>query len=115
LGCESEVGPLVPASVVVVLDEPDLAKTVAVALRPVCSCVVFPDPMAALNALEQASVTELLITSIEFALGLPNGVALALALRNRHLHNVKVMFVGPFATPEQIVECAKRIMGQSDA
>ena len=53
--------------------------------------------MAAVNALEQAASIELLITSVHFPPGQPNGISLALMLRNRR-PTVKILFVGPLDT-----------------
>ncbi len=52
-----------------------------------------PDSMVALDALEGAALIELLIASLDFPVGKPNGVSLALMARNRR-PEMKVIFVG---------------------
>ena len=83
-----------PAQVVVVLDEPEFANRVATAVRAAgCEAATFTDSMAALDALEAAHRVELLVTSVDFAPGKPNGIALARMTRPRR-PGIKVLFVG---------------------
>ena len=83
-----------PARVVVVLDEPNLGeKVVENLLERGCNSIAIPDPMVALDALEQASQIELLIASVNFPDTKPNGVSLALLARSRR-PDMKVIFIG---------------------
>jgi DNA-binding NtrC family response regulator len=84
-----------PARVVVVLDEPGIAEQTAAAFANAgYDATAFADPMTALDALERAERTDLLITSPNFAPGQPNGVALARMTRSRR-PGLKVLFIGP--------------------
>jgi len=83
-----------PARVVVVLDEPQLGEKVAETLnRNGYDTIAIPDSMVALDALESAALIELLIASIDFPPGKPNGVSLALMAKIRR-PEMKMMFIG---------------------
>jgi DNA-binding NtrC family response regulator len=87
----------VPALVVVVHDEPKFSKQTVEALRLAgYEVAAFIDPMAALDALENAQRVEVLITRVRFPLGKPNGIALALMARHKR-PGIKVLFT---ARPE---------------
>jgi DNA-binding NtrC family response regulator len=87
----------VPARVVVVHDEPKVSKQTVDALRLVgYEVAAFTDPMAALDALENAQRVEVLITRVRFPPGKPNGIALALMARHKR-PGIKVLFT---ARPE---------------
>jgi DNA-binding NtrC family response regulator len=82
-----------PAQIVVVDDDAAYADEVGHALMAAGHEVrVFPDPLAALDALEDARRVELLITRVEFPVGRSNGAALALMARQKR-PGVKVLFV----------------------
>jgi DNA-binding NtrC family response regulator len=86
-----------PALVVVVHDEPKFSKQTVEALRLAgYEVAAFIDPMAALDALENAQRVEVLITRVRFPLGKPNGIALALMARHKR-PGIKVLFT---ARPE---------------
>lgn len=83
-----------PARVVIVLRDPAEGQEVSALLSRVGQdSLVFSDPMRALDALEKASLVELLITSVDFGAGKPHGVALCrmAMLRRRSLRTI---FVG---------------------
>jgi DNA-binding NtrC family response regulator len=83
-----------PSQVVIVLDDPEFANRVATAISAAgCEAAAFTDSMAALGALEAAHRVELLVTSVNFAPGKPNGIALARMTRRRR-PDIKVLFVG---------------------
>jgi DNA-binding NtrC family response regulator len=83
-----------PARVVVVLDEQKLGEKVAgMLVEAGYETIALPDPMVALDALENAALIELLIASIDFPIGKPNGVSLALMARSRR-PEMKVIFLG---------------------
>jgi DNA-binding NtrC family response regulator len=66
-----------PAPVLVVHDDPDTRVLALAALRTVgLEVVAFADPMAALDAIETDSSVRVLVTSVSFPTGKPNGVAL---------------------------------------
>jgi DNA-binding NtrC family response regulator len=84
-----------PARIVVVLDDPGIADQIAAAFADAAyDAMAFANPMTALDALEKAERTDLLITSPNFAPGQPNGVALARMTRWRR-PGLKVLFIGP--------------------
>jgi DNA-binding NtrC family response regulator len=84
-----------PGRAVVVHDGPDFAEQTATTLREVgFDAASFSDPMAALDALENANSVELLVTCLEFGPGKPNGIALALMTRTRR-PGIKVLLTGP--------------------
>ena len=84
-----------PATVVVVLDDPDFAgKVVRSLMEAGHDAIAFPDSMIALNSLEDAHHIELLVTSLDHAPSKPNGVSLALMARTR-LPGLRAIFVGP--------------------
>ena len=86
-----------PARVVVVHDEPKFSKQTVDALRLVgYEVAAFTDPMAALDALENAQRVEVLITRVRFPPRKPNGIALALMARHKR-PGIKVLFT---ARPE---------------
>jgi ActR/RegA family two-component response regulator len=91
--------------------------------------MIFPDPLAALTALETADRVELVITRVQFPVGRSNGAALALMARQKR-PDVKVLFVCRpsfrrhvydlgcvLATPvtaSQIVEAVTRLLRTPD-
>jgi DNA-binding NtrC family response regulator len=87
-----------PAQVVVVLREAELGEQAVAALRAAgYDAAVFPDSMQALRELEASRHAELLITSVNFERGKPNGLALARMTRMRR-PDLKVIFTdGPDA------------------
>jgi DNA-binding response OmpR family regulator len=73
-----------PASVVVVHDDPDFVDQLTVALSLAGYDVIsFVDPMDALNALDTSLWLEVLVTRVQFGLGRKNGVALARMARSK--------------------------------
>jgi DNA-binding NtrC family response regulator len=92
-----------PARIVVVLDDPGIADQIAAAFADAAyDAMAFANPMTALDALEKAERTDLLITSPNFAPGQPNGVALARMTRLRR-PGLKVLFIGPDEVAEHTV------------
>jgi DNA-binding NtrC family response regulator len=86
-----------PASVVVVHDDPDVVDQLTVALSLAGHDVFsFVDPMDALNALDTSHLLEVLVTRVQFGLGKMNGVALARMARSRR-PGIRVLFT---ALPE---------------
>lgn len=84
-----------PATVVVVLNDPDFAaKVVRSLMEAGHDAIAFPDPMVALNSLEDAHQIELLVTSVDHPPGKPNGVSLVLMARTRR-PGIRAIFVGP--------------------
>ena len=84
-----------PAQVVLVHDEEAFSANVGRALAASgYQVMAFPDPLVALQALENAERLQLLITRIEFPAGRSNGQALALMARTRR-PDVQVLFVCP--------------------
>jgi DNA-binding NtrC family response regulator len=84
-----------PARVVVVMNEPELAEEAAAALRAQGQdALALADPMTALEALEGAERIEVLVTCLDFAPGKPNGIALGRMARLRR-PGIRVLFVGP--------------------
>jgi DNA-binding NtrC family response regulator len=84
-----------PAHIVVVLDEPGLAdKVVDTFLAAGYDAIAFPDPMAAMDALQQAEHIDLLITCPEFKPGKPTGISLSRMARHRR-RSIKTLFIGP--------------------
>jgi DNA-binding NtrC family response regulator len=83
-----------PAPIVTVHDDAQVLRDIACALRAVGYEVAeFASSMEALNALEKAVTTRLLITRFTFPAGQPNGVSLAQMIRYRR-PSVKILFVG---------------------
>jgi DNA-binding response OmpR family regulator len=83
-----------PARVVVVLDDGQLCAEVADILsKSGYEALAMPDSMVALDALEGAALIELLVASINFSGGKPNGVSLALMARIRR-PKLNVIFLG---------------------
>ncbi len=81
-----------PAQVVVVLREAELGAQAAAALQAAgYDALAIADSMQALRALEQGRRAELLITSVNFERGKPNGLALARMTRLRR-PELKVIF-----------------------
>jgi len=81
-----------PAQVVVVLKEAGLGEQAAAALQAAgYDAVAFHDSMRALRELEASRHAEVLITSVNFEPGKPNGLALARMTRMRR-PNLKVIF-----------------------
>src|SRR5262245_1346735 len=67
-----------PAQIVIALNDITLANRVATELSARgYDTIAFSDPMAALNELEDARRLQLLIASVDFGAGRPNGVTLA--------------------------------------
>jgi DNA-binding NtrC family response regulator len=86
-----------PAQIVLVHNVEKFATDASAALKQAgYQVAVFTDPVKALDALENASTVEVLITRVNFPPGKPNGVALALMTRYRR-PNVRVVFA---ARPE---------------
>ena len=84
-----------PARVVVVLDEPGFADETALALRAQGrDALALGDPMTALELLERTERLELLATSVDFAPGKPNGIALGRIARLKR-PGIRVLFIGP--------------------
>lgn len=84
-----------PAAVVIVLDDPYFAgKVVRSLMEAGHDAIAFPDPMVALNSLEDAHHIDVLVTSVDHAPGKPNGVSLALMARTRR-PGIRAIFVGP--------------------
>jgi DNA-binding NtrC family response regulator len=84
-----------PARVVVVLNEPGFADETASALRAQGhDALALADPMTALELLERAERLELLVTSLDFAPGKPNGIALGRMARLKR-PGICVLFIGP--------------------
>jgi CheY-like chemotaxis protein len=81
------------ACVALVHDDPQFAEQAAIALRGSgYDVAVYPDSMAALNAIEATQKLDVLITRVSFPEGRPNGISLALVLRNKY-PVLKVVFV----------------------
>lgn len=84
-----------PARIVVVLNEQEIAEEATSALRAQGQdAVALVDPMTALEALEGAERIEVLVTCLDFAPGKPNGVALGCMARLKR-PGIRVLFVGP--------------------
>ncbi len=82
-----------PASVVVVHDDPAFLEASSAALQGAGHEVAsFTDPMVALNAIEAARRVEVLVTRVIFPEGKPNGVSLALVGQTKR-PGLKVLFV----------------------
>jgi DNA-binding NtrC family response regulator len=88
-----------PARIVLVHDDTDFLVRAAAAIRAAgYDIVAFEGSMAALEALGGAAKNvELLITRVNFSLGSPHGVSLAM-MAHRKIPNLKVLFL---ARPEQ--------------
>jgi DNA-binding response OmpR family regulator len=83
-----------PATVVVVLNELEIAKRVARSLGAAGrDAIAVDDPHVALEVLENASQIELLVTNVDHGDGKPNGVSLALMARRKR-PKIKAIFVG---------------------
>ena len=84
-----------PARVVVVLNEPEIAEEAASALRAQGQdALALADSMTALELLERAERLEVLVTGVDFAPGKPNGIALGRMARLKR-PGIRVLFVGP--------------------
>jgi DNA-binding NtrC family response regulator len=84
-----------PARIVVVLNEPEIAEEAASALGAQGQdALALVDPMTALEALEGAERIEVLVTGLDFAPGKPNGIALGRMARLKR-PGIRVLFVGP--------------------
>ena len=84
-----------PARVVIVLNEPEVAdKTVSALRAQGHEALALSDPMTALELLEGAERLEVLVTSLDFAPGKPNGIALGRITRLKR-PDIRVLFVGP--------------------
>ena len=80
-------------SVALVHDDPSFTENAVAALeRAGFHVVVFSDPMAALDQIENLPNVDTLITRMTFPRGKPNGVSLALVLRTKMPH-INVVFV----------------------
>jgi len=118
-----------PARVVLVHDDTEFLEKAVAALRAVGHEVAaYSGSRAALSALEQAHLIELLITPITFPVGSPNGVSLALMARHRK-REIKILFaalpelreytdgIGEFlpmpVNIAELVEAASRLLNQS--
>ena len=83
-----------PASIVIVHDDPTFLETTATLLRADgYDVAAFEDSMAAMNALESAAHVEVLVTRVNFPEGKPNGISLALVTRTKRPF-LKVVFAG---------------------
>ena len=83
-----------PAQIVVVLDDPELADaTVSALADDGYNALAVRDSMAALILLEQARDIELLVASTYFGEGKPTGAALALMTKLKR-PELKVIFTG---------------------
>jgi DNA-binding NtrC family response regulator len=90
-------GLTMPASIVIVHDDPDFVDQLTVALRLArYDAISFVDPMAALNALDASHWLEVLVTRVHFGLGKMNGVGLARMARSKR-PGIRVLFT---ALPE---------------
>ena len=115
-----------PARVVVVHDDPQIVDGLSALLsREGHDVAVFPDALAAWDALEAASRTEVLVTRVEFPAGRSNGVALASMARFKR-PEIRVLFValpqyaqatdgvGTFislpVSVEEVAEAVKRLL-----
>jgi len=84
-----------PARIVVILNKRQIAEDAASALRARGQdALALSDPMTALEALEGAERIEVLVTSLDFAPGKPNGIALGRMARLKR-PGIRVLFVGP--------------------
>jgi DNA-binding response OmpR family regulator len=82
-----------PAEVVIIHPDSPTASALAVAFRARGWTVrYYADPLLAMDALEKASLIELLLTCVRFADGRSNGQALALMARQRR-PDVKLLFM----------------------
>jgi DNA-binding NtrC family response regulator len=96
---QSEWEAVMPAQVVVVLDDLVFAnQTVEALAAQHYEAIAMPGPIAALDALESPDRIEVLITCTLHGDGKPNGVSLALMARSKR-RGVRVIFVG---TAEQV-------------
>jgi DNA-binding NtrC family response regulator len=83
----------VPTSVAIVHDEPEFTAAAITALEGAGFHVVtFSDPMVAIDQIENSTTFDTLVTRINFSPGKPNGVSLALVLRNT-CPNLHIVFV----------------------
>jgi DNA-binding NtrC family response regulator len=90
-------GLIMPASVVVVHDDPDYVGQLTVALSLAgYDALSFVDPIHALNALDASQWLEVLVTRVHFGPGKINGVALARMARSKR-PGIRVLFT---ALPE---------------
>lgn len=118
-----------PARIVVVHDDPSFHECVPALQAAGYDAMSFTSSMEALDALEAAERTELLITGMSFPRGMPNGVSIARMARIK-LRGVRVLFVaqeqnrqhaaglGEFlAAPvnvAEIVETVRRMLAEGD-
>ena len=92
-----------PARIVVVLNEPEIAEEAASALRAQGhDALALADPMAALALLERAERIEVLVTGVDFAPGKLNGIALGRMAKLKR-PGIRVLFVGS-ADHEELAE-----------
>jgi hypothetical protein len=78
-----------------VLSEPGFADKAASELQAQGQdALPLADPMTALDPLERAERLEVLVTSLDFAPGKPNGIALGRMARLKR-PGIRVLFVGP--------------------
>ena len=115
-----------PAEVVVVLSDPSFAQNVVdFLLKLDIDAMQIDTSGAALDVLEGATRIELLVTSVDFGVDQPNGVALARLARVKR-PGIKVLFIGepehdylfaslrevmhPPVTPQQVATVAFRIL-----
>ncbi len=83
-----------PARIVAVLDQPELADEVVQRLTVAGhDAAALPDPMVALNVLEGATRIEVLVTGLDHGPNKPNGISLALMARSKR-PGIRVLFVG---------------------
>ena len=82
-----------PATIVIVHDDPEFAEPALAGLRAAgYDVVAFLDSMSGIDALEHPKRIELLITRVRFPAGTPNGAALARMARLKR-PGIKVLFV----------------------
>ena len=88
-----------PAPVVLVHRDRDYLTQAAEALRATgLPVAAFWDSLAALNALERAETSEVLVTLLDLPNGMPNGLSLALVAKSKR-PRLKVLFL---AEPEMV-------------
>jgi DNA-binding NtrC family response regulator len=98
-----------PARIVIVHDEQQFADSLTAALTSAGYDVApFMDPVAALNALDEARRVEVLVTRIEFHPGQPHGVSLARMARHKR-PGIHTVFIGPSALAEHTAELGEFI------
>jgi len=103
-----------PARIVVVHDGPCLERVISGLSQRGHDVRGYSDPLAALNALEDARRVEVLLTRLHFGPGKSNGVALALMARLKR-PGVKVVFLEKPDDPELTAGLGEVAEGPVDA